>query len=134
MWPVAFNKVFKKAALRLNKRFLLQWDLYFLHKKIKCSKVKLTILLADYGMCLSLLVYRDYLYIFSSVLQLEWHTISAHTLFPSPPPPSAKSVQIQSKNSFSAQRQRRQKINPNTDKTCMVGHVKTCTYFRMNSE
>ncbi len=33
LWPVADNKVFKKAALRLNKRFLLQRDLYFLHTK-----------------------------------------------------------------------------------------------------
>ncbi len=38
LWPVAFKKMFKKGALRLNRRFPLQWDLYFLHKKIIALK------------------------------------------------------------------------------------------------
>ncbi len=58
-----------------------------------------------------------------------------HTLpNPPPPPPQLSQFKYRVKTVSQHRRQRRHKINPNTDKTCMVGHVKTCTYFGMNSE
>jgi hypothetical protein len=62
-----------------------------------------------------------------------WHTYSSHPPFNTPPPqPSQLKWKV---NTISQHgRQKRHKINPNTDKTDMVGHVKTCTYFVMISE
>jgi hypothetical protein len=73
--------------------------------------VKLTICLADLCPVVCKVCYLRqyfvYLYIFSSILQLEGHKILTLFTFPplpTPPPPTAQLVQIQSKNSFTAQK------------------------------